>query len=229
VVRLPDVPKVVRIAIQGTLENDLDVLNRFHVVYAGSAPTVDEITTFAYAIGTAWTANLKPLAWTGYNTTQITATDLTSDIASTATVPYADSGSRAGPELSASACVVLSQLIDRRYRGGHPRNYWCWGVQSDLSSPQTWSPDFVAECAAAFTPFINAVLAAAWSGAGALLAVSVGYYQNFTVVINPVTGRARNKPTLIPSPVPGPYVDLVTGYRVRPSVGSQRRRNEFVG
>lgn len=226
---LPPVPKVVRIQLHGTLGEDLDVLNSFHVVYAATAPTITEITTFAYAVGAAWAAHLAPLAPDVYSLAEVTATDLTSAVAATATVPYASAGTRGGVELSASACVVTSQLIDRRYRGGHPRIYWAWGIESDLNDPQTWSSTFVDLCGTNLAAFMNAVLAAAWSGAGALLVVSVGYYHGFTVVISPTTGRARNVPTLIPSPTPGPFVDLVTGFRVRDNIGSQRRRNQFVG
>jgi hypothetical protein len=51
--------------------------------------------------------------------------------------------------------------------------------------------------------------------------VNVSYYNGFTVVTNPTTGRARNVPTLRGTPV----VDTVTGIVARVQVGSQRRRN----
>jgi hypothetical protein len=72
--------------------------------------------------------------------------------------------------------------------------------------------------------FFAALEAAVWSGASSLAQVNVSYYKGFTVVTSPTTGRARNVPTLRSAPV----VDAVTAQAVRTSIGTQRRRIQFV-
>jgi hypothetical protein len=134
-------------------------------------------------------------------------------------------GTRGGTTMPAEACVVISQLLTRRFRGGHPRNYFPFGVISDLANPQAWSGTFVAFVGAQFTAFINQCIAGVWSGGGALLPVALSYYSGFTVVISPTTGRARNVPTRRASTL----IEAVSGFQVRSYIGTQRRRELVVG
>jgi hypothetical protein len=222
---LPNADAVIKIQLRYTYNNDFDALNTFHVVYASGAPSIPEITTFAFAVATAWLDNLAAMCSGAVILTNVACTDLTTDTSSFAEAPVDYAGTRSGTILPASTSVVISQLLTRRYRGGHPRNYWPMGVEADLGSAQVWSGTFVAEVGTAFNSFINQVDAAIWSGGGALLPVAVSYYHGFTVVVSPTTGRARNVPTVRPTAM----VEAVSGFQVRSYVGTQRRRLEVVG
>jgi hypothetical protein len=122
------------------------------------------------------------------------------------------------------ASVVSSYTIQRRYRGGHPRGYWPFGVTTDLQNDVDWTAAFVTACNTGFSTFFTALFAAGWTGAGTLTQVNVSYYDGFTVVVSPTTGRARNVPTLRVSPVQ----DTILIVACKVSIGTQRRRISFV-
>jgi hypothetical protein len=156
--------------------------------------------------------------------TQIESEDLTSATGAVDTSVESVVGSRAGSALPSSTSLVSSYTIARRYRGGHPRAYWPFGADSDLLSETQWTSAFPTACDTGINAYFAALVAAGWSGAGTLTHVNVSYYEGFTVVTNPITGRARNVPTLRVSPV----VDLVTAVHSRSSIGTQRRRLGFI-
>jgi hypothetical protein len=222
---LPPADAVIKVQLRQAFAEDLDVLNTFHLVYAEGAPSIPEITTFAFSVATAWQTWLAPMANVQLQLQNVQCTDLTTDTSPFAEAPVAYSGTRAGSTLPAEACVVISQLLTRRFRGGHPRNYFPFGVLADMVTPQAWSGTFVAEVGAAWAGFIDAVIAAVWSGGGAMLPVALSYYQGFTVVISPTTGRARNVPTRRAATL----IEAVSGFQVRSYIGTQRRRELVVG
>jgi hypothetical protein len=94
------------------------------------------------------------------------------------------------------------------------------GVTTDLDSPQLWDGGPVTDFQSAVDGFFTDVIAGGWGGAGTLTHLNVSYYAGFTVVVDPVTGRARNLPT----PRVTPLKDAITANIVRSRIGSQRRR-----
>lgn len=206
------------VEIEGT-----PALTRFFVQYTGTAPVNADLNTFNGSVSSAYNTNLKALVDTDTVLTQLESVDLTSATGAVATTAASVTGTRAGNTTPNEAAVVISYEISRRYRGGHPRGYWRAGVVTDLATTRTWSTSFLSSLKTGYNAFMTSVLAAGWTGAGTLTHVNVSYYHGFTVVINPITGRARNVPSLRTTPV----VDLVTDIICRPGVGTQRRRNEF--
>jgi hypothetical protein len=204
----------------GHYGQDNDVVTRFFIAYAGTAPTSAQLVTFANAVGTAWGTNLKSLCSSQVELTSVTAEDLTSATAAVGASGFATLGTRAGDSMTAQLAAVVSYTIARRYRGGHPRGYWPFGVDTDIATPQTWANAFITASNTGIEAFFTAVLAAGWTGAGALTHVNVSYYHGFTVVTNPTTGRARNVPTLRGTPL----VDTVSAAVTQVTVGTQRRR-----
>lgn len=199
-------------------------LNRFYIHYTGTAPTNAQLATFDAAVNTAWGTNMKPLMPLSGTMTQIESADLTSSTGAVDTSPFSVAGTRAGTNLPADQCLVSSYEIARRYRGGHPRAYWYFGVVADQASPLVWSTTFTNSCNTGINAFFTALVAAGWTGAGTLTHVNVSYYEGFTVFTNPITGRARNVPTVRGTPL----VDTVTSVASKTSIGSQRRRIAFV-
>jgi len=217
---LPDVAKVLKLAFTFSLDEDLGAKVNFFKRYSGTAPSNSELVTFAGDVnGLFDTEDMKTLLSSTYALEDVAVTDLSSATAAFGHDDTGVTGTRAGDIVPASAALVVSHRIGRRYRGGHPRNYWPFGVQNDMQDAQTWTDAFVTECDGVIDAFMGAINAAGWSGAGTLDSVNVSYYEGFTVFIGP-TGRARN----ISTPRATPLVDTVTAHSPRHGIGSQRGR-----
>jgi hypothetical protein len=219
---LPAAAAVLRCSLQFTVGTDANVFTRFHVQYSGGAPTNAEAATFAAAIATAFGSDLKSLMSDSLELTTVYVEDLTSDTAATGEDAPATDGTRSGTALPAATCLVAAYNVGRRYRGGHPRGYWPFGVAADLQTEQTWTAAFTTACGTGFGSFFTAIDAAGWSGAGTLTHVNVSYYSGFTAVTNPITGRTRDVPKYR---VGGPVIDDIVTVTPRTELGSQRRRN----
>lgn len=200
--------------------NDSNVITRFFLHYSGTAPANADLVTFAQGIAGQYGTNLKALAHPDVTLVSVTCTDLTSSSGAIGVYASGTVGTRTGSPLTANAALIISYQIARRYRGGHPRGYWPFGIAADISTEQTWGSTFLTTAKTDIDAFINAILAAGWTGAGTLTHVNVSYYSGFTVVTNPVTHRARNAPTLRGTPI----TDLVVARVPQALVGSQRRR-----
>lgn len=220
---LPNVANVIRVALGFDLENVPVALTRFYIAFTGTAPTVANLASFNSAINSAMTADLASLLNSSSIITSIESIDLTSSTGAVDTSVTAVDGTRTGTVLPADTSLVASYTIARRYRGGHPRGYWPLGTATDLASNRSWSSSFVTAGNTGLTNFFAAVLAGGWTGSGTLTHVNVSYFHGFTVVTNPLTGRARNVPTVRVTPLQ----DVVTGIACKPSVGTQRRRLQF--
>jgi hypothetical protein len=218
---LPSVPKVLQVVFKHTYGGDTDALCIIYEQYTGTAPTDAELSTFATACGAAWDANMAAYASSAaVSLEQVTVTDLSSPTSAKAEVAAVFPGTGGGAALPADTCFVTAYEIARRYRGGHPRSYWPLGTETEVLSPQTWTAAAVTAMTATFVGMQAAIAAAGWSGAGTISQVNVSYYDGFTVVTSPTTGRARNVPKLRPTPVVDPIVSVVG----RQTFGTQRRR-----
>ena len=217
---LPVVPQTIKCDLVFTIGVDLTALTRFYVTYTGSAPDAAELNTFAGAIGTAWVDELKAYTDDSSSLDAVYTVDLSSATSPQGAAGVGVAGTRGAAFLSADSAVVITYDQTRRYRGGHARGYWRLGVEGDLLNAQEWTTAFIGDVLTQIEAFFAAVLAAGWSGAGSLSQSQVSYFEGFTVVISPTTGRARNVPTKRVSAL----VNSITGYVVRPRVGSQRRR-----
>jgi hypothetical protein len=220
---LPAVAAVVRVALIGSSSVDTDIVTRFYIKYAGTAPTNAQLNTFCTAVATAWATDMIGLTQPNYTLIEVTAEDLSSSTAAIGSSVVSHQGTRSGGALPASTAVVVSYTIPRRFRGGHPRGYWNAGSDTDLQTPGTWTSAFLSSMATGISAFYTAVIAAGWTGSGALAQVAVSYYKGFANKTGP-TGRAYSVPTINPS---GPVVDGVGGYIIRPDLGTQRRRNQY--
>lgn len=223
---LPDVAGVVRCGLNMATGIGSPEFTRFYIKYSGTAPAVTDLNTFAASISAAWGTDLASLKSTEGGLLSVVCEDLTSPTAAVGEHVGTVSGTRAGADPQAGQCMVTSYEIARRYRGGHPRGYWPFGVAGDVATAQVWSSAFVTATNTGMAAFFAAILAAGWAAAGTLTHVNVSYYYKFLVVISPTTGRARNVPSLR---VGGPITDTVTSIIARSSIGTQRRRLGFIG
>ena len=217
---LPVVPATLKVTSVFTWGEDVDVISRMFITYAGSAPDAAELDTFCGAVATSWAGDVIGEFGTFVTLARVEAIDLSSDTSPSGEAVVGTAGTRVGTELDAAAAMVAGYEITRRYRGGHPRGYWPAGVEADLQDAQTWTSAFTTEFQGAFGTWISDITSSPWAGASGLTHTGVSYKKGFTVVISPTTGRARNIPTDRGAAVIDPIVAVIA----RTRVGSQRRR-----
>ena len=220
---LPDVPKVVKVAVILSDSINTDIVTRFYLRYSGSAPDSAALDTFAATVKSEWAADLAGDVNEAYNLIRVECTDLTTPTSAIGLWSGSQPGTATGDMTPADAAMVVSYTIARRYRGGHPRGYWLAGESTDLNDPQHWTSAFVAAWQTQIQTFFAGIVASAWAGAGTLEHVNVSYYHGFTVVTNPTTGRARNVPNVRATPI----VDAVVAVVSRLRIGTQRRRLQY--
>jgi hypothetical protein len=216
---LPNAPGVLRLDHFYTIGEDVFAKTRFFHKYTGAPPNNAQLTTMATAVSGDFATDLSPLMNAGYNMTELIITDLTSPTSAIGSSALIQAGTRAGNSLPAEACIVSRRPIGRRFRGGHSRTYFPFGMSQDLHDAQTWTPAFITAAnngLFAYNAHVGLRIAA-WGVDGG--AVAVSYYSGFTVHTG-TTGRARN----VSTPRAVALVDPVIGGSVAPGVGSQRRR-----
>lgn len=219
---LPPVAAMFRLDMGFRSGADVDMLCRWHLSYTGGPPTDANCNTLAQDIMAAAITHLIPLMEGSNAIESMTLTDLSSDTAAQGSYTEETFGSRTTTQVPAGVAVLVNLPISRRYRGGKPRSYFPFLGGSDLATPQTWTSSAQTAVAGGLEAFLGAIegLTAGTTAIGTLYSVS--YYQGFTTVLNPVSGRTRDVPKLRTG---GPVTDLITAINPSIKVGSQRRRN----
>lgn len=210
---LPAVPNVVKVIIS-TSRSDSNIENIVHVHYSGATPDSATLSTWLSTI-------VEPACATLYNdegSTDLTgisieAIDLSSSTGASASVTFTATGTRAGDFAPASASVISSWEIIRRYRGGHPRTYWPFGTAGTYaaSSSKLWDPGFIADVTLKVDAW-TALMTTATIGATVFDdLVNVSYIDK---ALNPVPPYRRAVPV----------VDTIVSHVEKQRICSQRRR-----
>lgn len=217
---LPSPGLVVRASWQTSDESGIPAGSRIYLSYHGTPPTQSIINSIATGIATQWNSALAEMVATTDTLDFVEVQDLSSDTGLVGTATPADPGTRSGTAMPASVAANIQHIIGRHYRGGKPKTFVRAGVIGDLHATSTndWSAAFIASMTTQWQAFISGVLGI--SGANLSNIVNVSFYQGFTSVLNPVTGRTRDVPKIRDTPV----VDVVTDALVHAKLGSQRRR-----
>lgn len=222
---LPDVPSVLRISSKFQTSPTTYGGYRQFYLYSGSAPSNAVCNTIANDVEAAFAANLNEWMSGDFNLVEIEVIDLSSSTGGVGSWTGLENGSRSGAALTIDTAVNLGFTIARRYRGGHPKVYLPFGVETDLdASKNGWTAALQSGVAGSWSTYDNALLAITESGTTLTQHVNVSYYSGFVVSTNPLTGRARN----VPKPRSEPLVDVITGHTVNPIVSQQRRRRTSV-
>lgn len=216
---LPNVSKVIRLEFDFSIFEDLVARCRNFWSYTGTAPSATDLSNFCSAIFTSVGTNLAPLSGNHVTYTAVRGFDLTSPTAATGEATGNHVGTRGTTLLTADVCALESLIISRRYRGGHPRVYWPFGITTDLFDQQTWSAAAVSAFDTGLAALKTSIAGAGWSGAGTIAQESVSYYNGFTVHTG-VTGRARN----VSTPRGSAVVDPVIQGTIRTGIAVQRKR-----
>ena len=202
-VKLPDAPQCLKVQLAG-LNGSYKWMNVLHVKYSGPAPTAAQLDTFNQAVASAWNTNLASLAVTNVNLDQVISTDLTSNTSAQQTSSVNFPGTRVGSSFTAQVAMVGSWNAPLRYRGGHFRNYFPFGTQTDQATIATWTTTFTTAAAAGLNAFKNAINAMT-IGSGTSTLIGLSYF----------TGHA-----LRPQPLPV----IISNAAVHPRIDTQRRR-----
>lgn len=221
---LPDVPKVLKVGVHFSDGVNDDILSRFFVQYSGTAPSSADLDDFCDALSADWSTSMIGLMGATISLTSIDAVDLTSALSAVGVQATTEVGTRDGHVVPIDAAVVTSYKVARRYRGGHPRGYWPFGVAEDLTNAQLWGASFVDEVSSSYTAWRAALETHGWGGAGTLGFVNISYYEGWTIINRGVVPRAYNVPTLRGG---GPLVDAIDTFQTRQRVGTQRRRAQY--
>jgi hypothetical protein len=216
---LPSAANVIRNILRFTVSEDGQAAIRFFLKYSGTSPSNAQLATFAAGVGAAYAAQLQPLASEGVILTDVKSTDLTSSTSGEGSSAEDVTGTRSGDPVDAATCLLESLHVDRRYRGGHPRVYWPFGVSTDLLTRQTWTDAFIAACATNLEVFYGTIAELTWTGGTIIAQVNVSFYEGFTNRAGP-TGRER----AISTPRASAVIDTIDGSVVQQGIASQRRR-----
>lgn len=218
---LPNAANIIKAGFKMGLGTDVDAFVRLFLKYGG-ATTTSNMDALAAALAAAWNTWLAPVAPNQVTLTEVTTEDLTTNTSPGGSASVSHVGSLTGG-LSAAASVVISAEIARRYRGGHPRSYWPFGDESVLNSAQTWTSVFVGDVATAYAGFVNDIATSFPTGITYAGFWNVSYFSGFDNHTYP-SGRVKAVPRVRSTPT----LDLINSFVIRQSVGSQRRRNQFV-
>ena len=160
---LPPIANVLRLSIGGT-DGLFNWRNILHFQWSGDAPTVAILTGFNELVFSAWDTSMKPLLNPVVKMDDILSTDLTSADGAQVESPVTSVGTRAGAELPADACFLITYPVSVRYRGGHPRTYLDVGSQPDLVDPAHWTAGMVADVEAGWSAFIGSLIGSDTTG-----------------------------------------------------------------
>jgi hypothetical protein len=217
---LPLVPDVIKAQVQWSDATDTSVTTTHYFEYSGTGPNATDAANLATVLSNAYGANVA--AWSPRTITGVKVTDLATDTGGEGSATSDFVGTREGADLAGATAVVVNYALDRRYRGGKPRSYLPWGVTTDLSSRQSWASAFTTVVVAAVEGIMSAMVGTTEGGTTITNHANVSYYAGNTATIDPVTGRAKNRPK---RRVDGPLVNPIVGVAVSVIPGSQRRRN----
>lgn len=221
---LPDYPNVLKVEVLWTVGADVDVSSRTHFTYSGTAPSSTTCAAIALAIYNLTVTDLVPLIANENAFRGISVTDLTSPTSGYGEYLEPTPGTRgSGDSLPAEVCALWNMQMLRRYRGGKPRVYWPFGIGSDILSPSAWESSSVTAFEVGLNNWFAAIQEIVSSGTTLVALCSVSYYEGFTTVLNPITGRTRDVPK-VRSVAIAP--DIITDVFINPKPGAQRRRQQ---
>lgn len=210
---LPAVPNVIKV-ISSSLMEDSPSENIFHISWSGATPNAASLAAWLTDVWIpAWDTMFAAEAPSSAATVQHEAIDLTSAEGASAVVADTTAGGRTGDFAPASAAVLASWEINRRYRGGHPRTYFPFGTAGtyQADSNRDWADSFIADCQAKLNAFLAAVQGHDISGTEFAALVNVSYYDKVETPLPPYRRTT-------------PQVDTITSVIVRSRICSQRRR-----
>lgn len=188
--------------------------------YTGSAPSTSTMGLIGESVVATWAvAMASMLTVDGF----LSGVEIR-DLANPSTVPGETTtdqpGTRSGNVATVGVSAVIVYGVDRAYRGSRPKAFTPYGVQADITLGNTWSGAFQTALLAAWEAYLAGVEVISIDGTNLGASCGVSYYGPPTID-NP-NPRARNR--FVSTQRSVPLVEDLTGIRITPRIGSQRRR-----
>lgn len=216
---LPAVPQVARIQLHQTYGSDSNVMNTFHAKFTGS-PQEADLNAWAVAVKQSWVTHLSGMVMPSLILNGVVITDLSSSNGATGS----DIENNAGGNVSSTGvpgnvAMVMRFQINRRYRGGHPRQYISGLPNADLEDEDHWSAATINNWDAGYTLFMAGVVNYVGTNVAGTQIVNVSYVSGHTWAQDQHSNWHK-----IPTYRASPQVDLVQGFVANGLIGTMRRR-----
>lgn len=218
---LPPVPNVVRIRLVHSLGGSATTYTGMYLQYSSAPPSALILNELAAEIQSSYAEDCVSQLDEAYELTTVTCQDINSDLGAEGESTTPAVGSRSGTHNAVSICMVMEHAIARHYRGGKPKSFLPWGLDTDRASNITWNPSFVTSATTQWNAFTAAIVDAGIAGFTPVSFVNVSYYSGVNTPTFLPSGRAKQSPKLR---VGGPVVDAITNSAGQSRFGSQRRR-----
>lgn len=219
---LPAVPGVVKIRHRVTLEDGTTAFTTWHMTYTGSAPSDTDAATLASDIYGHWSVDCASVLCGARIFQGIDVIDLSSDTGAEGSHGGSTTGTLIDEPVGPQVCTLTSMPIARRYRGGKPRSYWPFGSSDVLTGAGAWDATFCTNVTGALETYLGHLEGLTVTDTVLAQLCSVSYYQGFTAVTNPITGRTRDVPKVRTGTIP---VDPILSLSTSTKVATQRRRS----
>lgn len=177
-----------------------------------------DLITLTTAIANAYSSALGSWQPSNVQIQEVDAIDLTSGTALGYNYTFAPKhGTRTGTLEPSSVCFNVANIINSRYRGGHPRTFWPGSAATDMQDESHWTAGMVSNFNNAMTTWFTQIKGAAYTfGTSSLANVIVRYTYNVT------NDTVHKKYVRTRTGVQGVYP--VQTWATSTVVGSQRRR-----
>lgn len=223
---LPAVANAAKMLLRWAAPGIIDGLARLFFSWAGNISN-STLNSYATNVAQAWSNNMANLVPAPVALTEVSIEDLTSPTGPVGVWSGTKAGSRAGGAYTPAACFIVQDVIPRRYRGGHPRNYLL-GMDTSQTSPtdgNTWLASYASTVLSAWGLFLSQITGANGpSGATTWSQCNVSYYSG-TMAETSGSGNYQRGKTKAIVRTAVPFPDVVIGHNYNPQIGSQRRRN----
>lgn len=222
---LPSVPNALKAGFAfGLPAGEFIAKVALHFLYTGGPPDVAAAVAIANTFMDAFDTDGKGLMANELQLNDVTITDLSSPTGAVGISTHGViAGTRGSSDIPSPLCATTTYKVSRRYRGGHPKSYWPFGVNGDLATFNTWGSTFISDVDTDIPAMITACLAASSGGTSLSDWVQISYFHGATPFTEP-SGRVRMINTLRATPV----VDPLTYGGLMNQFGVQKRRRGAV-
>jgi hypothetical protein len=219
-VPLPDHPTI-RIALGFTDGGVYKMGTRSFYRNQGPTPVAADLALVASNAAAEWASVMAPFFTSNIALTDVSVLDITTNTGAEGEWTGSHVGTNANASVPQQLAAICNFKIARHYRGGKPKCYLPAGSTADTHDGGHWNSTFVANFGAACNTFYSAQTGLptdTFQNAGH---VNVSYRHLFDNV-DDASGRAHAKPRYRATAI----TDLITGYVVSNTFGSQRRRRK---
>jgi len=191
-----------------------------YFLYSGGRPLQADVVALAGDASTAWASHCASLFTANGQLVQVSCQDIYDTSGQFGVDNTTHAGVRAGSQPTTFACAVINYQITQHYRGGKPKGFWPFGIDSDTSNDSDWLGTPVTDFGAGVSALASAIEGASSGGITVGAHQAVSFYHGSTANSDTSKWAPKSMPAQRATAVLYP----VQGYACAPRIGSQRRR-----